>query len=96
VTYQTQIGALRKAAGAAESAGEQVSAVRLADAIAEAAKGMPGGQSVAALTALGMAWADEITWWVGQSTEYTKALRSAADYYETHEAAAERDLSASS
>jgi hypothetical protein len=94
VTYQTQIGALRDAAGAAESAGEQVSAVMLADAIDEAATGVPGGRSVGALQTLGTAWTDEITWWVEQAAGYTKALRTAADRYETHEDEAARDLSA--
>ncbi|MEQ7124916.1 type VII secretion target [Actinopolymorpha sp. B11F2] len=94
MTYQTQIGALRDAAEAAESAGEQVTAVGLADAIDDAATGVPGGRSVAALGALGKAWTDEIAWWVGQAAGYAKALRSAADNYETHEDAAARDLSA--
>ncbi|WP_246258127.1 LppA family lipoprotein [Amycolatopsis anabasis] len=58
--YEAQIAALRHAANAARSAGEQVSGVDLAGAIAEAGTALPGAQTARSFTTLGNAWRGDL------------------------------------
>lgn len=92
--YQAQIDALRDAAKAATSAGEQVSGVDLAGAVGEAGAGMPGARCVRSFETLGTAWRGDISGWVSQAEGYAQALTSAADNYTDNEDAAESDFRA--
>lgn len=92
--YQAQIDALRDAAKAAASAGEQVSGVDLAGAVGEAGAGMPGAHCVRSFQTLGNAGRGDISGWVSQAQGYAQALTSAADNYRENEAAAESDFHA--
>jgi hypothetical protein len=90
--YQAQIDALRDAAKAAASAGEQVAAIDLAGALGEAGKGMPGARCVQSLTSLGTAWRADISGWAAQAEGYADALTAAAAKYSGNEKAAEADF----
>lgn len=90
--YQAEIDALRLAAEAAGSAGEQVSGVDLAGSLGQAGSGMPGARSGQSFETLGNAWRGDIEGWVSQAKSYADALTSAADTYSANESAAERDF----
>lgn len=92
--YQTQIEALRSAAGAARSAGEQVSGVNLSETVAEAGTGMPGARCVRSFETLGNAWRGDLSGWVSQADGYADALVAAADKYAANEDAAADDFRA--
>ena len=90
--YQAQIEALRSAAEAARSAGEQVSGVDLAGSLGQAGAGMPGARSVQSVETLGNAWNGDIESWTSQADGYAAALDAAAETYSANEDAAERDF----
>lgn len=90
--YQAQIEALRSAAEAARSAGEQVFGVDLAGSLGQAGEGMPGARSVQSFETLGNAWKGDIEGWTSQAEGYAEALDAAADTYSANEDAAERDF----
>lgn len=90
--FGAEINALRAAAGAAESASEQVAEIDLADAISGAAAGMPGARAQQALTAVGQSWQTDVSSWVGWADQYATALGRSADGYAADESASERDF----
>jgi hypothetical protein len=92
--YETQIEALRKAGEAARTAGNQVSGMDLADAVAAAGSAMPGAPAVQSFTVLGDAWRGDLAGWVAQAEGYADDLDTAANRYTVNEGAAVADLQA--
>ncbi|AXB47078.1 hypothetical protein [Amycolatopsis albispora] len=90
--YEVQLDALRRAAGAAGSAAEQVSAVDLAGALGEAAAALPGARCVRAIETLGAAWSDDIRDWTTRAKDHGQSLTAAADGYAGNDAAVARDF----
>jgi hypothetical protein len=93
-SYETQIGALRKACDAARSAGSQVSKIDLADAVTAAGTAMPGAQVAQSFTTLGNSWRGDLSGWVSQAESYADSLTTAADRYAANEQAAIADFRA--
>jgi hypothetical protein len=91
-SYETQIGALRKAGDATKSASGQVAKIDLADAVADAGTAMPGGQAAGAFTTLGNAWRGDLAGWIAQAEGYADALTTAAERYAANEQAAAADF----
>lgn len=92
--YRAQIEALRAAADAARSASEQVTDVRLANAVDGAGDAMPGSRSISALGSVRRAWANDVEGWVSQAHAYAGDLDAAAERYSANEDAAADDFHA--
>lgn len=90
--YQVVIDALRKAGGAAESAGDQVGAVDLAGILTGVADGLPGGRSAEAASGAGNAWTDQIRRWSTEAQRLGQGMSVSADHYAASEDAAAADL----
>ena len=91
--YEVVIAELRKAGGAAVSAGEQAAAVDLGAAISGVSAALPGSRSAQAVVGLADAWGKMITQWSEAATRHGQGMSSSADLYSTNDKAAEQDLS---
>lgn len=92
--YQVIIDALRKAGGAAESAGEQAGAVDLAGTLTGVADALPGSRSVQAAMGAANAWTNQIERWSTDAQSLGQGMSASADRYAASEDAAEADLGA--
>lgn len=92
--YRAHVQELRESAGAARSAGEQASEVRLAAAFDGAGEAIPGSRSASALPQAGNALGKDVEGWVTSVDAYAEDLDAAADRYSANEDAAARDFSA--
>ncbi|MGC7095642.1 type VII secretion target [Amycolatopsis lurida] len=90
--YEVQLEALRRAALAADSAAEQVSAADLASALGEAVAGLPGARCARAVEAVGEAWRGDLADWASQARGYGQSLTGAADGYARNDAAVAQDF----
>jgi hypothetical protein len=91
--YEADIAGLRKAAGAASSAGEQAKQIHLGDGPHGVPAGMPGSQSATKADPLAQAWQDRLSTWAADIGQFGTDVAGAADDYERNDAAAERDFS---
>lgn len=90
--YRAEIGAIRKAARSASSAGEQARGVDLAGSIARVAGALPGSRSSQAVGTLSSAWTALVKSWATDAQGYADGLSAAADRYLANEDAAQQDL----
>lgn len=90
--YRAHVQELRESAGAARSAGEQVSEVRLVAAFDGAGEAMPGSRSASFLDRAGNALGKDVEGWVTSVDAYAEDLDAAADRYSANEDAATRDF----
>ncbi|MFE9750717.1 hypothetical protein ACFYOT_37910 [Saccharothrix saharensis] len=90
--YQVDVEALRKAAKAATSAGEQAGRVKLGEAVTPVAEAMPGSASAGRAQALASAWGGRLTGWSTDVTAFGGNLAASADGYEKNEDAAAKDF----
>lgn len=89
--YEVEIEALRRAADAACSAGEQAGEIRTNSAVTAVPAAMPGSESSSALPA----WADwfdrnRLHRWSMAATRHGEQLNASADLYAANEEEAER------
>jgi hypothetical protein len=90
--YQVEIGAIRKAARSASSAGEQAGKVDLAGSVAEVAGALTGSRSAQAVGTLSTAWTALVKGWATDAQGYADSLSGAADSYSSNEAEAQHNL----
>lgn len=90
--YQVEIGAIRKAARSASSAGEQAGKVDLAGSVAGVAGALRGSQSAQAVGTLSSAWTALVKGWATDAQGYADSLSGSADSYNSSETAAQHDL----
>ncbi|MBN6036649.1 type VII secretion target [Amycolatopsis sp. 195334CR] len=90
--YEVHLEALRRAALAADSAAEQVSAADLGSALREAVAGLPGARCAQAVEAAGEAWRGELADWSSRARGYGQSLTGAADGYGRNDAAVAQDF----
>jgi hypothetical protein len=90
--YQVEIGAIRKAAHSAASAGEQAGKVDLASAVGPVGGALPGSRSSQAIGTLSSAWTTLVKHWSTDAQAYADGLSTAADNYTASDDAAQRAL----
>jgi hypothetical protein len=91
--FEVDVEALRKAAAAAVSAGEQAGQVKLGSAPQAVPDALPGSVSATRAEPLGRAWDERLGAWSTDVNRFGGNLSAAADRYEADDAAAERDFS---
>lgn len=90
--YEVVIAAIRKAADAARSAGEQAGAVDLAGTVAPVPNALKGSRSAASAANLAGTWRTVIKDWSNAATGLGDKMSKAADLYEKNEQAAKDEL----
>ncbi|MBM7776537.1 hypothetical protein JOD54_006741 [Actinokineospora baliensis] len=86
--YEVEIGQLRAAAQAAESAADQARVVEPGTGLGAIAAALPGGEAAKGAPALASAFNERAKAWAGEIGQWGDSVTSAATAYAENEAAA--------
>jgi len=90
--YEVIIDKIAAAGQAAQRVADVIGPLDLAGAIPDGDAGMPGGRAAAKLAAVKQGWTGREKPLATGFTDYSNDMAHAADYYRTHEDAAQREL----
>ncbi|GAA3011954.1 hypothetical protein [Actinokineospora diospyrosa] len=90
--YNVNVEGLRRAAKAADSAGDQAAQVKLGEAVTPVSEAMPGSASAGQAKALAAAWNNRMRDWSADIVLLSGNITTSANDYEKDEAAAAQDF----
>jgi hypothetical protein len=90
--YEVIIDKIAAAGRAAQRVADVIGPLDFAGAIPDGDAGMPGARAIAKLTSVKQGWAGKVKPIAAGFTDYAHDMANAAEFYRTHEDAAQHDL----